>query len=367
MCNAYNHPPGCNCGFGGGRGSKGGSKGGRPSSNVDLYAQPKTQPIKCWWCSSSVYYHTNGYGDSVLFNSLGYPWQIHECWQEHKDEIHHQKIETNVLQPYISDFVKTPTSQKSLTEKIIGYIIDNHIFHTNRETFTLSINGSISKYKWIYIDVSDEKERYFRFLIPSHLAYDYKNSSIVEILGQWIKKENRYILVVAEISKINYPSGNKVKKIVIPAPTKPKPRPIQRKNKSFKEDELPVAKKKRREKPQSHILRDKPSQKKMKVVNPQQPLRVKGLNRNSKRNLVLSMYQEGKSFQEIAEYLDIKNQTHIVQMLLKAAILIAKKKQKISTEEAVAKIINMSVEQLEQKFGYLYEVGPLGMKLKGKI
>lgn len=363
MCNAYNHPPGCNCGFGGGRGSKGGIKVPSISSNVDLYTQPETRPINCWWCGSSVYYHTNGYGDTVLFNSLDYPWQIHECWQKYKNEIHHKKIETSPIQPYISDFVEAPTSPNSLIEKVTGYIIDNHIFHEKPQTFTISINGSISKYRWIYVYVSDEKGHCFRFLIPSHLAHDYTNSSIVEILGQWIEKENKYILVVAEISKIRYPSGEKLKRIVIPASAKPKPSKIQKEIRNLRKDKLPIPRKKKREKPQRHSSRDKTSQEKLNILNSKKPLRVKGL----KRNLVLSMYQEGKSFQEIAEYLDIKNQIHILQMLLKAAIAIAKKNQNIVTEEAVAKIVRMSVEQLGQNFGYLYEVGPLGMKLKGKI
>lgn len=37
----------------------------------------------CWWCGQEVWYHTNGYGDHVLFDELGWPWQVHSCWAEH--------------------------------------------------------------------------------------------------------------------------------------------------------------------------------------------------------------------------------------------------------------------------------------------
>jgi hypothetical protein len=39
--------------------------------------------MTCWWCGESVFYHTNGYGDCVLFDSLGYPWEVHACWQDY--------------------------------------------------------------------------------------------------------------------------------------------------------------------------------------------------------------------------------------------------------------------------------------------
>ena len=38
---------------------------------------PFTCTIFCWWCGRQVYYHTNGNGDSVLFDELGKPWPIH--------------------------------------------------------------------------------------------------------------------------------------------------------------------------------------------------------------------------------------------------------------------------------------------------
>ncbi len=47
---------------------------------------PLTCTIACWWCGQQVYYHTNGNGDSVLFDKLGKPWPIHPCWEENRHE-----------------------------------------------------------------------------------------------------------------------------------------------------------------------------------------------------------------------------------------------------------------------------------------
>lgn len=82
MCNAWNHPPSCICGWGGiGRG---------PSQSIDTpspdipyihrslhsYTIPNaTCPI----CGATVFYYWNIYGSSVLFDSLGPPWPKHPC------------------------------------------------------------------------------------------------------------------------------------------------------------------------------------------------------------------------------------------------------------------------------------------------
>lgn len=142
-CNAYNHPPNCNCGWGGqGRSSgrittNGGynNRGHFLNKSSNFYTEnftefiqenkpeifevskpqkqsfdqlqldrckeigeSKTYPTICWWCGAEVFYHTNGYGDCVLFDELGYPWQIHSCWQDYwsRKKSHNTDIAHNV-------------------------------------------------------------------------------------------------------------------------------------------------------------------------------------------------------------------------------------------------------------------------------
>ena len=83
MCNAWNHPSGCQCGWGG-EGSTGGSNG-RGYSHFDSlfrdsYEGKRTYKTKCWHCGKDVFFHTNGNGDCVLFDELGHPWPVHPCW-----------------------------------------------------------------------------------------------------------------------------------------------------------------------------------------------------------------------------------------------------------------------------------------------
>ncbi|XHX78986.1 MAG: hypothetical protein RBJ76_03350 [Stenomitos frigidus ULC029] len=108
MCNAWNHSPSCNCGWGGDTGGFGGSFGwvGNGTAKIsepyphsqahgsevlrDVFEsqlrESETRKTKCWWCGAEVYYHTNGYGDCVLFDELGCPWLVHECWETHRKE-----------------------------------------------------------------------------------------------------------------------------------------------------------------------------------------------------------------------------------------------------------------------------------------
>lgn len=51
---------------------------------LDRCGTPSTRETPCWWCSAPVFYHTNGNGDSVLFDELGPPWPVHPCWEEHR-------------------------------------------------------------------------------------------------------------------------------------------------------------------------------------------------------------------------------------------------------------------------------------------
>src|ERR1051326_7423892 len=104
MCNAFGHPPGCQCGFiGQSRGGPGGkvkSRGmliGRRSQLIHSYSewQPDRMaslrvmaveyqmnllfPAACWYCSQNVFLFASKDGGFVIFNSPGDDWPVHEC------------------------------------------------------------------------------------------------------------------------------------------------------------------------------------------------------------------------------------------------------------------------------------------------
>lgn len=114
MCNARNHPPGCNCGWGQGWQSGGyGSSGGRSSfswtelnaSRVPFSSSYSSAPVPvistplknanihpnvfsgswvapnstCPVCGQNVYFYKSEHGGQVYFDELGPPWPKHVC------------------------------------------------------------------------------------------------------------------------------------------------------------------------------------------------------------------------------------------------------------------------------------------------
>lgn len=93
MCNAHNHPPGCECGWGGvwyGGGADSAdwlfSRELRPrtlgvqSSTRGFLSGSYCSPnSNCPVCGVPVYFYKSPYGGRVFFDSLGPPWPKHGC------------------------------------------------------------------------------------------------------------------------------------------------------------------------------------------------------------------------------------------------------------------------------------------------
>lgn len=110
MCNAWNHPPGCNCGWGGGNNFDSRNQYMRTQKSNELITverfskyydselkyllkfsdgcieleddvSSKTFEVECKYCGQKIFYYENKYGSKVFFNCLGNPWEKHECKQ----------------------------------------------------------------------------------------------------------------------------------------------------------------------------------------------------------------------------------------------------------------------------------------------
>src|SRR5437867_9011938 len=94
MCNAYNHPPGCTCGWGG-DGHAGQSYGGGSWSRAShltsthySYGATRewrqrdfTRPSHCPECGADVFFIRHN-GGSVWVDELGWPWPKHACFDQ---------------------------------------------------------------------------------------------------------------------------------------------------------------------------------------------------------------------------------------------------------------------------------------------
>ena len=84
MCNAWNHPPNCTCGFGGGNAGQhrvfsekiSYSLGRFDKATYDIYVN---ENAKCPECGQSVFFYQSSSGGRVFFDELGPPWPKHSC------------------------------------------------------------------------------------------------------------------------------------------------------------------------------------------------------------------------------------------------------------------------------------------------
>jgi hypothetical protein len=111
MCNAWNHPADCNCGWGGdghfgggGFGGYGGGGGGstfRSTFDGEVFEFPfVTYPsyvnpnARCPVCGADVYFYQSPYGGRVFFDNLGPPWPKHPCTDNPVVRHHFSSVES---------------------------------------------------------------------------------------------------------------------------------------------------------------------------------------------------------------------------------------------------------------------------------
>jgi hypothetical protein len=81
-CNAWNHPPGCNCGWGGvnyGRAPTPVREILSISAALQIWRSFVNPNARCPVCEDPVFYYQSENGGRVFFDQLGPPWPKHPC------------------------------------------------------------------------------------------------------------------------------------------------------------------------------------------------------------------------------------------------------------------------------------------------
>ena len=88
-CNAWNHPPNCNCGWGGVFHGLGLTSGSHYWQKSDSYTNPNAS---CPRCRAKVFYYESPYGGKVYFDQMGPPWPKHPCMDIYSYGASHTKV-----------------------------------------------------------------------------------------------------------------------------------------------------------------------------------------------------------------------------------------------------------------------------------
>ena len=143
MCNAWNHPPNCRCGWGGD-----GHTGKRLDGNnynqwvppLDFSFESYTRPnASCPTCGQPVFFYCSPDGGRVFFDELGPPWPKHPCTDEasaparFRNKNHNNfKYEYEIDSQWIRDGW-IPIQLRHDVE-IDKYFIRLHVIYRNEET-----------------------------------------------------------------------------------------------------------------------------------------------------------------------------------------------------------------------------------------
>ena len=150
MCNAWNHPPGCTCGWGGDGHLGGGGQGattrrtstlpGAGTRSIWQYRDDFSFQTSCPYCRASVYFVRHN-GGSVWFNDLGWPWPKHACFYDDPNDaqfLRHLTEKVNICpNPLLGLTVETIVLNPGASGRVVvlcpdGTVI-NKEFDTNQD------------------------------------------------------------------------------------------------------------------------------------------------------------------------------------------------------------------------------------------
>ena len=219
MCNAWNHPPGCPCGFGGeghlGRRTpetyRDTSDASQRTRSWTLHDKGSrlTYPTSCWWCEGDVYFFRDENGGCALFDALGPPWPIHDCWEDH---VRRSSISSAIERSLESaefdgDFyppqgIKVAKPRKGADElTLTGFVADNHALYPQPQVFRLRSHRRADSLPLVIMEVATEGHLY-PFVISEVAAKEIPDYSLVEIKGKWKKKGRHWYLLTTSLRRI---------------------------------------------------------------------------------------------------------------------------------------------------------------------
>lgn len=135
MCNAWNHHPGCTCGFGGERPpTESEIARSRPAGTRSLwgYSDDFCRPTNCPECGASVYFVRHN-GGSVWLDELGSPWPKHGCFDV--TYVGH-KLKTSIVETssHLGVVTETEVIDPGVTGRIVVKCNDGSVVDSTFET-----------------------------------------------------------------------------------------------------------------------------------------------------------------------------------------------------------------------------------------
>lgn len=203
MCNAWNHPMDCTCGWGGeghlGRRTAGYSAPAA-SWSIRNSSGRLAYPSACWWCGAQVFFYRNESGGCALFDHPGWPWPLHSCWEEYREQtLDRVESELNGI-GFNGSFYKRALKEvrrpgASEVVEVQGHVSDNHALYRDEDRVLVRLKSSsrAATVPLVVVEVCVRDQGY-RFLMPELTAKGIPDYSPIEVRGIWLKRGRRWNL-----------------------------------------------------------------------------------------------------------------------------------------------------------------------------
>jgi DNA-directed RNA polymerase subunit RPC12/RpoP len=196
------------------------------SWRLESLGQPLTSSTRCWWCGERVFFHTNGNGDCVLFEALGWPWPIHSCWQIHRDESQRRiglsKLETALEQSGYDGIKFSPPDCPPIPEKdapdqlewrrkatncLVQMELEDdpsrrfvrvagYLSRKTNLSLALSLDESCEPWRQIGITTAEDRQLFF---LPRNVFNSLSEFALIRIAGRWCNIQGNYFLISTRI------------------------------------------------------------------------------------------------------------------------------------------------------------------------
>ena len=156
-----------------------------------------------------MYFIRDENGGCALFDSLGHPWPIHSCWEDHVRQSRISRAIESSLESvgfnenfYQPQGIKVTKPRRGADElALTGFVADNHALYQSPQVFRLCSHRRADSFPLVIMEVATEG-RLYPFVISEVVAKEIPDYSLVEIKGKWRKKGRHWYLLTTSLRRI---------------------------------------------------------------------------------------------------------------------------------------------------------------------
>lgn len=217
MCNAWNHDASCECGFGG---DTGGSLAfsGHDHWSLSSHRHNLVYVTRCWWCGADVYFFKDQRGGCALFDDLGAPWQVHQCWEDHR-EARRAAIASAEASMYAEGFtgqydeedypLVAPPSRAGFVRPFWGMIVGIDVPLHLRALRLLGRNTSEAILCTVHVSVEGER---YAVVVLERMTSGLSNGSPIRVSARWVHSRDEPVLCGFGLSTVDV-SGSPIYRV----------------------------------------------------------------------------------------------------------------------------------------------------------